>query len=747
MKYIRLMLAFTVILTLGFLDAVAAIQAQLRFVTPCSDSGGFRRFGYVPDSAAPDRKHLGHDFRAAAGTPVVAIADGVVHYVNLEMAGFGSRGRQGPMFWIRHRLDDGRYFYALYGHAAPLKGLVEGKAVTRGQVVGTLIKYLDPDTNEDISHLHFGIWDSPVSPPLRQLGYGPVRDFTDPLAFLAERRPYQADADRHVTLGGIVYTDGRQVIYQDLRSGEKRDLVGDLAGSGQFAIKAATVSPDGRTLVFLDRANKLWGRVLPYGKVYPIELREEVTKTGRPHFVQHLLPRDIGNLTLSSHASRIAYESTKQAEGLKEVRGDSKEHLRRTTVKLPIPQGERKKLLAYIPTIDTFRAVTALGIRETGLHVLHRGGKGDIFHFGNPILYPRHFPYLDVETRDHRMPTKGTPTGYASFSKGTERKTGYISPYIRDAGYRCEIPVEEAQKCFGIKRNAHFPAWHPEKQWLAVIYQTNRWNLDVSLPDCEWLAWRPDGAISYLSEGKVLVIDADQMAKGIENSHMVWKQSLGRRFAIPIFPVDHWFKVTPQLVASGIRGARFYWVSNNTLVFQDENGALYLWSKEGTQRLLASIPEEFTYCPPTAFAVSSGTSRAQAGHVFDLGVIETSWEGAGIDETGWNSVYVRTALPGTPDEGAAECALVQDLLVDGMDDVKDPSAYDYMEPKGGRNPDGSFTIPSVRVNLNQIALLRNIKGYAAIRPLEIEGKWLTFEWKFWPRDEVERVRGASTGER
>jgi len=579
-------------------------------------------------------------------------------------------------------------------------------------------------------------------------------------------------------LGGIVYTDGRKIIYQDIQTGEQRNLIADLPRNGRFTIKAATVCPNGRTLVFLDGANKLWGRVLPYGKVYPIELTEEVTKTGRPHFVQHLLPRGIGNLTLSSHASRIAYESTKRAKGLKEVRGDSKEHLRRLTVKLPIPQSERRKLLAYISTIDTFRAVTALGIRETGLHVLHRGGKGDIFHFGNPILYPRQFPYLDVETRDHRMPTKDTPTGYASFSKGTERKTGYISPYIRDAGYRCEITVEEAQKCFGIKRNAHFPAWHPEKQWLAVIYQTedgwgpieirntdpltgvgfkphknihlikddemckpSRWNLDVSLPDCEWLTWRPDGAISYLSEGNVYVIDTDQITKGIENSHMVWKQSLEQRFAIPIFPVDHWFKVTPKLVASGIRGARFYWTSNNTLVFQDENGALYQWSNGETKKLLARVPGNFVYCPPTAFAVSSGKDRALGGETFNIGTIESKWEGGSIDDSGWNSVRIhlyKVDLGPMNNMNVLECAFVNDFDVIDVDDIKDPTRYEYITPEGGRVKPGVWRTHSVKVHLNQILLIRSENGYTAIKPLQIEGRWLTFEWKYWPRDAVEK---------
>jgi len=315
--------------------------------------------------------------------------------------------------------------------------------------------------------------------------------------------------------GGIVYTDGHQVIYQDLRSGEERDLVADLSGSGRFIIKAATVSPDGRTLVFFDGANKLWARVLPRGKPYLIEVpvggkstrvhrpdgtwyrQSDVTRAplllnerflNRSYEALHntkitpppptLNERFLGGLVVSRQFSApreppsysIVYESLKQAQALKEIPGNSQEHLQRVTSRLPNhilnQYGGRSKLSAYIPTTDTFRAITAITLNAAS---------ADHFYFGNPILYPREFPYLHVETRDQRIPTKDTPTGYASFSKGTEgimaRQTfGYEGHY----GYQvmAGISVEEAQKCFSIKRDAYFPAFHPQEQWLAVIYQT-----------------------------------------------------------------------------------------------------------------------------------------------------------------------------------------------------------------------------------------------------------------------------------
>lgn len=82
--------------------------------------------------------HTGEDWyrldyltRNTAGTPVYAVADGVVarHSPGLSYPG--------NVVLIRHRLPEGRDIYSMYGHVANVS-VVVGQAVTRGQQIATV---------------------------------------------------------------------------------------------------------------------------------------------------------------------------------------------------------------------------------------------------------------------------------------------------------------------------------------------------------------------------------------------------------------------------------------------------------------------------------------------------------------------------------------------------------------------------------------------------------------------------------
>jgi len=162
-----------------------AYGEENNFIQPCPDAGGYRSW-----LGGPNKNHLGHDYNAPAGTKVRAIADGTVWYVGFDISGFGSEGKPGPAIWIRHRLVNGKYFYALYGHIKPSSDVQKGAEIKSGQIIGTVIEYRDKTTKEDISHLHLGIWNSESDPPPSKMGYGPTRHFTDPLKFLKDNKPY-----------------------------------------------------------------------------------------------------------------------------------------------------------------------------------------------------------------------------------------------------------------------------------------------------------------------------------------------------------------------------------------------------------------------------------------------------------------------------------------------------------------------------------------------------------------------------
>jgi murein DD-endopeptidase MepM/ murein hydrolase activator NlpD len=89
----------------------------------------------------------------SAGTPVYAVADGVVELHNPGLS------YPGNVVIIRHRLPDGRNIYSMYGHVANVS-VVQGQQVTRGKQIATIFNqgYVGRTPNRHPSwdaHLHF----------------------------------------------------------------------------------------------------------------------------------------------------------------------------------------------------------------------------------------------------------------------------------------------------------------------------------------------------------------------------------------------------------------------------------------------------------------------------------------------------------------------------------------------------------------------------------------------------------------
>jgi hypothetical protein len=95
-------------------------------------------------------KHLGVDYAAGAGTPVYAIADGIIKKANFFTTGVGDyhvvvESGSGTQKWT-----------TLYGHLNPTgyNGTALSKPVKKGELIGTLFNY---HVGIDIPHLHMGI--------------------------------------------------------------------------------------------------------------------------------------------------------------------------------------------------------------------------------------------------------------------------------------------------------------------------------------------------------------------------------------------------------------------------------------------------------------------------------------------------------------------------------------------------------------------------------------------------------------
>ena len=88
------------------------------------------------------KAHLGTDFGARRGTPILAVADGKVVYA-------GYKGANGNLVKIKHR--DG--YATIYAHMSRIK-TKSGKEVKKGEVIG----YVGSTGRSTGAHLHFGVY-------------------------------------------------------------------------------------------------------------------------------------------------------------------------------------------------------------------------------------------------------------------------------------------------------------------------------------------------------------------------------------------------------------------------------------------------------------------------------------------------------------------------------------------------------------------------------------------------------------
>lgn len=151
MKNLLLLLVFVALATIASsftkrssskYSAITAFNRSLAYPVAGNRSTIHDRWG--ASRAGGIRKHKGIDIHARKGTPVVAIADGII--TDRDKGGLG-----GKTLWLK---PAGRSWSAYYAHLD--KQLVkEGQWVRKGQVIGTVGNTGNARTTP--SHLHFGI--------------------------------------------------------------------------------------------------------------------------------------------------------------------------------------------------------------------------------------------------------------------------------------------------------------------------------------------------------------------------------------------------------------------------------------------------------------------------------------------------------------------------------------------------------------------------------------------------------------
>lgn len=103
----------------------------------------------------PGKWHCGVDWAAPVGTPVYAVADGVV--MKISHLGWSENedsetARTNFAYLIEHRLADGKSFFAVYGHLKRPWELEAGQRVKAGQLIGFVGPW------KKAPHLHFAIF-------------------------------------------------------------------------------------------------------------------------------------------------------------------------------------------------------------------------------------------------------------------------------------------------------------------------------------------------------------------------------------------------------------------------------------------------------------------------------------------------------------------------------------------------------------------------------------------------------------
>ena len=118
--------------------------------------------------------HIGQDIEGGERDPVYAIADGEIVFSHYDADGTKGWGKGNYGLFVKHELNTGEEFLALYGHVRPLEGesFAVGQQVTGGEAFAEIGSFSHP-------HLHFGICrskdvpDTEIYPnPCENIGWG-----------------------------------------------------------------------------------------------------------------------------------------------------------------------------------------------------------------------------------------------------------------------------------------------------------------------------------------------------------------------------------------------------------------------------------------------------------------------------------------------------------------------------------------------------------------------------------------------
>ena len=228
-----------------------------RWIPP--SQGGY--IGFKAYNSAYRQYHLGVDFKIGYGANVYAISDGVVVDVKSVYALNAGGG-----IVIKHRLSNGAYFTALYGHITPLKAI--GNTIKAGERIGTIANCLTVWGNLPL--LHFEIHPNPnvIWTPAYTRSLSDLKGCVNPLTFLESNRPMN---------GGSNGTDY-------FAQYDNKDPIAMGCASDAITVANTNIYSGGVRIAYVEqrwsnRCGTNWGRVTRYDRRSWDTMRVEIQRS------------------------------------------------------------------------------------------------------------------------------------------------------------------------------------------------------------------------------------------------------------------------------------------------------------------------------------------------------------------------------------------------------------------------------------------------------------------------------------
>ena len=648
-----------------------------------------------------------------------------------------------------------------------------------------------------------------------------------------------AEAQRPDIPGGIVYSNGKDAIYMDFATGKEFNLTSDdnrIVFNPPFVI-----SDNGKKLLWV-QASRFCMKDLPVGPPQTVRaLIMKPTKDGGASGIEGIYEDiiwqgEVKNLSISPDGVRFAYDASFAAPGWVVLdQGDPAAAQKMMAAGLYANFGSSNvtsndlrflALSLWTKRNDFFNGIAYISTKFNAYNPNLGGNNPLLPVFGNTIKWPPNT--LFKASFQDVFEGQNPPPGLIQMALGH----GLMGSWQRGGETRGgQSPAPQTvhlSKC--VKKNAHFLTFQKHQAWeegwkkAAFIYQIgNQWGpieiqtldgvaqseidyiilgksphflpsqvpekykgknarwleIQATFPEVVGLAWKPDGSLSvFTKQGDVFLIFGEEIRKAFAASTAKLAKS---GTTVKVVVENNFFRPVPKIVAQGIRGTCFTWVSNHYLLYLDADKNVCLWNGGRNEKVAGPI-NHFSYCSVSPFskltnlgvfaeekkvngfpapisglattpeggAVIGNTGISPQDSIISFGQIQAIW----IHRFRGDSVRIPLKIKNKFfDLGPLKFTLIEDGSK--LDDIKDPSQYDYFSGQerkvnvddnpamlqrqirqlnSGQTPTGNLqshlevkVMDDVFVPLGAIIILNHNNSYLALKPISLGLKYKTME--------------------